>query len=98
MVTIVWTEISIKDLREIFEFIAEDSVRYALITSNKIYKRAQIVSSNVHIGRMVPEFNDPLIREVIEGNYRIIYRVKGEHQADILRVYHSARFIKEEKL
>ncbi len=49
MVTIVWTEISIEDIREIVEFIAEDSVRYATITINKIYKRAQIVSSNVHM-------------------------------------------------
>ena len=40
MVTLVWTEISIEDLKEIFEFIAEDSTRYATITSNKIYQRA----------------------------------------------------------
>lgn len=98
MVTIVWTEISIEDLKEIFDFIAEDSIRYATITSNKIFKRAQNISSNVHIGRIVPEFNDPLIREVIEGNYRIIYRVLNENQAAILRVYHSARLLREEKL
>lgn len=98
MVTIVWTEISIEDLREIYDFIAEDSIRYETITSNKIYNRAQIIASNVLIGRIVPEFNDPLIREVIEGNYRIIYRVKSEHKVDILRVYHSARRLREEKL
>jgi toxin ParE1/3/4 len=29
MVTIVWTELSTEDLKEIFDFIAEDSIRYA---------------------------------------------------------------------
>ncbi len=98
MVTIVWAEISLKDLREIFDFIAEDSIRYATITSNKIYNRVQKISSNVQIGRIVPEFNDKSIREVIEGNYRIIYRIKSEKQIDILRVYHSSRLLKKEKI
>lgn len=98
MVTIVWTEIALEDLREIFDFIAEDSIRYATITSNRIYNRVQIISSNVHIGRIVPEFNDPVIREIIEGNYRIIYRVRNSKQADILRIYHSARLLRGTQL
>jgi toxin ParE1/3/4 len=98
MVTIVWTEISTEDLKEIFDFIAEDSIRYATITSNKIYQRAQLVAQNPYVGRMVPEYNEKLIREVIEGNYRIIYRVKNSQQVDILRVYHSARLLKIKEL
>ncbi len=94
MVTIEWTEISTEDLKEIFDFIAEDSIRYATITSNKIYQRAQVVAQNPYVGRMVPEYNEKSIREVIEGNYRIIYRVKNSQQVDILRVYHSARLLK----
>ena len=31
MVRIVWTEVSIEDLKEIFDYIAKDSVRYATI-------------------------------------------------------------------
>ncbi len=96
MVTIVWSEISIEDIMEIFDFIAEDSIRYATITSNKIYNRAQIISSNGYIRRIVPEFDETLIREVIEGKYRIIYRIRSENQVDILRVYHSSRLLKEE--
>jgi len=94
MVTIVWTEISTEDLKEIFDFIAEDSIRYATITSNKIYQRAQLVAQNPYVGRIVPEYNEKSIREVIEGNYRIIYRVRNAQQVDILRVYHSARLLK----
>jgi len=95
MVKIVWTDISIIDLKEIFDFIADDSLRYASLTTNKIYQRVQEIINNPYLGRIVPEFNDKLIRELIEGNYRIIYRIKSDIQIDILRVYHSARLLKK---
>jgi plasmid stabilization system protein ParE len=98
MVSIAWTDISLEDLKEIFDFIAEDSTRYATITANKIYQTAQLIARNPYVGRIVPEFNEKLIREVIEGNYRIIYRIKNAEQVDILRVFHSARLLKAKEL
>ena len=50
MVKIVWTEMSIEDLKELFECISEDSIRYATITVDKIYLRAQVISDNPYIG------------------------------------------------
>ena len=44
------------------------------------------------IGRVVPEINDTAIREIILGNYRIIYRLHTE-LAEILTVYHGARLL-----
>lgn len=38
----------------------------------------------------MPEYNAPDLREVIEGSYRIIYRIK-EKQIDVLAVVHSAQ-------
>jgi addiction module RelE/StbE family toxin len=98
MVKIVWTEISTSDLKEIFDYIAEDSIRYASITTFKIYQHAQEITGNPYIGRKVPEFNDIKIRELIEGNYRIIYKIKNEMQVDILRIYHSARLLKRKSI
>ncbi len=66
MVKIVWTELSISDLKEIFDYIAEDSIRYASITANKIYQRVQPIIENPYIGRMVPEFSKKSIREIID--------------------------------
>jgi toxin ParE1/3/4 len=98
MVKIVWTELSISDLKEIFDYISDDSIRYATITVNKIYQRVQPITDNPYIGRMVPEFNENSIRELIEGNFRIIYRIKNNIQIDILRVYHVARLLKKNNL
>lgn len=98
MVKIVWTEISLNDLKDIFDYIALDSKRYASITVNKIYQRVQDIINNPFVGREVPEFSDKLIREVVTGNYRIIYRIRSEIQVDILRVYHSARLLRKESI
>ena len=43
-------------------------------------------------GRTVPEVDDPLIREILLGNYRIVYRIAGE-VVEILTVYHGARLL-----
>ncbi|QQS52402.1 MAG: type II toxin-antitoxin system RelE/ParE family toxin [Bacteroidota bacterium] len=98
MVKIVWTEIATNDLKEIFDYIAQDSIRYASITTFKIYHHAQEIRINPFIGRIVPEFNEIKIRELIEGNYRIIYAIKNELQVDVLRIYHSARSLKRKSI
>ncbi len=43
MVKIVWTELSTSDLKEIFDYVADDSERYATITVNKIYHVARLL-------------------------------------------------------
>ena len=98
MVKIVWTELSTLDLKEIFDYIAENSHRYAIITANKIYEKVQVIAANPFSGRIIDKFNENSIRELIEGNYRIIYRIKSEMQVDILRVYHSARLLNKNKI
>ncbi len=93
MVKIVWTEISIADLKEIHDFISNASIRYAKITVSNIYAKVQIIKTNRFSGRIVPEINDKYIRELISGNYRIIFKVINANQVDILRIYHSARLL-----
>jgi len=98
MVKIVWTELSLFDLKDIFDYIADNSQRYATIMTNKIHQRVQVIAENPYTGKIVDEFNNKSIREVIEGKYRIIYSIKTNSQVDILRIYHSARLLKRNKI
>lgn len=41
-------------------------------------------------GRLVPELEQPMLREIIVGSYRIVYRVISD-QVQILTVVHGAR-------
>jgi toxin ParE1/3/4 len=95
MVKVVWTELSVEDLREIFDYISKNSAHYARITVDRIYSRANQITLNPRSGRIVPEFNNDLVRELIIGNYRLIYYIVNEDRIDIVRVYHSARSLKE---
>ena len=94
MVEIKWTEKASFNLHAIFEFIAKDSKTYA-----RRYLRALILATKKLeemplCGRIVPEFENPELREVIYGNYRIIYRVVEKDCVEILSVVHGARDIK----
>jgi len=98
MVKINWTPLSLSDLKNVFDCIAEDSNRYAQITVNKIYLRVSGLDKQPFSGRIVPEFEDKKIRELIDGNYRIVYEIISESQIDILRIFHSARKLKKDNI
>ena len=91
MVQIKWLSQSIFDLEEIKNYIAYNSPLYAKITVQKLRKRTQILKKNIRSGRVVPEYEQETVRELIEGNFRIIYYVATEKEAWILTVVHGAR-------
>jgi toxin ParE1/3/4 len=45
------------------------------------------------LGRIVPEFRKKNLKELIEGNYRIIYKIHP-HFTGIVRIHHSAKQLK----
>ena len=98
MVKINWTQLALSDLKGVHEYIAKDSGKYAQITVSKIYSRVESLKKQPHSGRIVPEFEDPSIKELMEGNYRIVHLLVNENQIDVLRIYHSARKLDENKL
>ena len=98
MARLNWTELSINDLTNIAEFISKDSFKYATIQIKRIRERARILKTKPFLGRIVPEIQDDSIRELILGNYRIIYKIVSKDRIDILTVHHSAKLLKIELL
>jgi len=62
-----------------------------------VLKAAERIEAFPMSGRVVPEANDPAVREIILGNYRIVYRIKRE-LAEVLTVYHGARLLDPDRL
>jgi toxin ParE1/3/4 len=93
MVKVIWTARSLKDLEEIGEYISKDSLKYAKLTLEKLIEMAKLIEANRLIGRIVPEVGQNDIREIITGNYRIIYQTKVKGSAYILTVHHSSRLL-----
>ena len=93
MVNIIWTEYAIEDLRLIHEYISKDSKRFADRLVEKIIERVDQLQNFNKSERVVPEFNSEAIRELIEGNYRIVYKI-SPNQIAIIRIHHAARQLK----
>ena len=91
MVKIVWTDQAVSDLKDIFDYISKDSIRYADNQVRKIKIKTAILKTRPQSGRIVPEIGTKELRELIEGNYRIIYRIFSSESIEILAVHHSAR-------
>jgi addiction module RelE/StbE family toxin len=98
MVQINWTFQAINDLKDIADYISKDSTLYAKRQVLKIRNRTDILKSHKRSGRRVPEIQDKNIKELFEGNYRIIYKIVSETRIDILTIHHSARDLKRRKL
>ena len=91
MVKINWTNLALQDLNEIAEFISKDSIRYTQITVKYLFESPSLLKTHPKAGRIVPEFNEENLRELIRGSYRIVYRIVDKNRIDILTVHHSAK-------
>lgn len=89
MVEVNWTTQSLVDIENIASFIAKNSEKYAKIQVQRFFERANVLETAPLLGRIVPELNNKTIRELIIGNYRIIYRLVNKKHIDILTIHSS---------
>lgn len=84
-----WSPLAIERVSEIAEYIARDNLPAAQRWVEEIFDRMGQLERFPDSGRLVPEDpTRPDLREIIHGNYRIIYRVSPEG-VDILTVRHG---------
>ncbi len=93
MVQIKWLDSAKEDLKEIYDFIASDSKKYAKHQILKIKSRTNILKTQPLAGKEVREYGDKLIRELVISHYRIIYRVLSSKTIHIILVHHGAKKI-----
>jgi len=87
---VVISETALEHLRAIREYIACNSPRNAKRVIDRIYRRFKQIEAFPEIGAVVERFGLPQIRQVVEGRYRIIYRIMPDG-IEILAVRHGAQ-------
>ena len=97
MTRVVWTRPARDDLREIRDHIAADSPRYARLVCNGLVSAVGRLRTYPLSGRVVPELDRPELREVIRGNYRVVYRTTPD-AVEVLAVVHTSRDFPPRKL
>ena len=90
MAKIIWTELALSNLEIIFEFIKQDSEKYAGLVVNEITKSVELLKTFPNFGRIVPELSDKQTREIIHSNYRIVYKIEDE-VIQILTIHHCSK-------
>ena len=81
-----WIETARQDLQTIRRYIAADNPTAAKRWVNGLRERTRNTLYSPLAGRKVPEFLRDDIRELIEGNYRIVYKI-FEDRLVILTVF-----------
>jgi toxin ParE1/3/4 len=85
-----WSGPALRDLDRTADHIAFDSKYYAGAFVREIRDAARSLRQLAQRGRIVPELEAPVIRELLVGNYRLIYHI-GTTDVIILAVIHGAR-------
>ncbi len=93
MVKVIWTDSAIQDLNDIGDYIAKDSEKYAEITVERLFSCVDILEDYPKAGKMVPEFENEEIRELIKGSFRVVYQIIDDFRIDILTVHNCVRLI-----
>jgi toxin ParE1/3/4 len=89
---IIWSEQARDDLQAIVLFIAQDRPPIAESFGYLLMSKVDVLAQFPQLGRVVPEENDEMVREIIFRSYRIIYKVLAEKQiVAIARIWHGAR-------
>ena len=81
-----------RDLRDIVRYISLDSPNRAVSFGQFLISSTKRLADFLEMGRIVPEFDDSDIREIVVRTYRVIYRVDhAGRRVDVARFWHGAR-------
>ena len=89
---IIWSPLSVERASEITDYIAQDKPSAAEKWINNVFSKVEQLKSSLEIGRIVSEINNTKFREIIYGNYRIIYRIEKK-QISILTIRHGKQIL-----
>ncbi len=79
------------DLVDIVEFIAEDNLPAAKKWVVSVKSYINRLENFPQLGRVVPEFSDESIREIIKGKYRIVYKIDEKNKVIIILTIHHSK-------
>jgi toxin ParE1/3/4 len=91
---LIWSPAARDDLHDIIVFIARDNPERAMSFGYELISETDRLQDFPEFGRVVPEYRNQGIREILFRPYRMVYRVDHARKlCQIARVWHSARGI-----
>ncbi len=75
---VYWSTLAVDNLKSIARYIAKDNPTATRKVADKLKRKAESAGRFPKRGRVVPEIGQEMVRELLEGNYRIIYRMNQD--------------------
>ena len=94
---IVWSPLALDRASEIADYIAQDKPSAAEKWLENVFSKVEQLKSFPEMGRIVPELGRKQIRELIYGNYRIIYGLENKRIL-ILTIRHGKQLLPFEEI
>ncbi len=88
---IIWSPSAVDQVRDIASYIALDKPSVAVEWAEKIFNSVEILYDYPESGRVVSELNRKEIRELVQGSYRVIYKIKSKEKEILVLVVKSYR-------
>jgi len=95
---IEWSPLAIERVVELAEYIALDEPDVAIEWASEIFDSTEKLKDHPKLGRVVPEINEEEYRELLEGNYRVIYWLGSSEKISILTVCHGKQLLPIEEV
>ena len=88
-----FAECALRDLEEVKAWYAEQGVPgVGMRLVEEVFQRVRALADHPDLGRVVPEFDQPFLRELIHPPFRIVYR-RDPQRVRIVRVWRSERLL-----
>ena len=88
-----FAESALRDLEEVKAWYAEQGVPgVGMRLVEEVFRRVRALADHPDMGRVVPEFDQPFLRELIQPPFRIVYR-RDPQKVRIVRVWRSERLL-----
>jgi plasmid stabilization system protein ParE len=94
---ITWSPLAIERVSEIAEYISQDNLSAAQNWVDSIFQAVEPLLSSPQMGRVVPEVGRKEIRELIFGNYRVVFRCESTG-ISILTIRHGKQILPIEEI
>ena len=89
---ILWTLHAFEDLKGFIEWIQSENPRSAQTWAGQLLERIEKLAAYPQLGRSIPELEASRYREIIFGDYRMIYEIQGK-TIGIIRILHSKQLL-----
>jgi plasmid stabilization system protein ParE len=81
----------VHEVDEQAEYLAQYSPARATLFVDSIFRQLDLLRQHPRLGRIVPEFRNDLVREVLFRQYRLIYRIISDDRIDVLALQTGLR-------